>query len=298
LFAATGLTIAAQNNAVVDYLRGSWDLGPFIDVVLKLLPVGAVWIGFSFVYLAMPNTRTRVKSAALGGLVAAILWQIALVLHIKFQVGIARYNALYSSFAAFPIFLMWINVCWITVLFGAEVCFAHQSEESYMHIARSRPADHAFKEIVALRAMTRIGENFLSGEAPWTVSRLATELAVPQRSLHEVLGVLVQRGLLAEIGEGKDDAFVPARDLGAIRVKSVIDALKGTTGVVAVPRSAAIDKELDRLLVRLDREAHVSASNQDFRTLAENALRARSAHGSEAQDPDVSGAGELSTRTT
>jgi membrane protein len=289
LFVATGLTLAAENNFVVDYLRRSTELGPVIDLVLKLFPLFAMWLGFSFVYLALPNSRTRISSAALGGLVAAILWQIALVLHIKFQIGIARYNALYSSFAAFPIFLMWINVCWITVLFGAEVCFAHESEESYMHIARSRPADHAFKEIVALRAMTRIGERFLSGEDPWTVSALSAELSVPQRTLQELLGLLVRRGLLADLGVGQEDLYLPARDLETITIKSVLDALKGTTGPVDVPTNASVDREIDRLMAGLNHEASASGFNRTVRALAEAALREKS----DAADPAPSTANSL-----
>jgi membrane protein len=227
---------------------------------------------------------------------------VALVLHIKFQIGIARYNALYSGFAAFPIFLMWMNVCWVTVLFGAEVCFAHQSEESYMHVARSRPADHAFKEIVALRAMTRIGATFLSGGEPWTVSRLAAELAVPQRPLQEILGLLVARGMLAEIERGKESAYLPARDLGGITVKSVLDALKGTTGLVAVPTSSPIDIDIDRLMAGFDQEARESNFNQTVRMLAE-AAHARESRDSASTDSVPTGqaipdAGAVATRTT
>jgi membrane protein len=273
LFVATGLTLAAQNNAVVDFLRTTVGIGPLIDVILRLLPLLSMWLGFTFVYMVMPNTRTQFTSAVLGGFVAAILWQVALVLHIKFQIGIARYNALYSSFAAFPIFLMWMNVCWVTVLFGAEVCFAHHSEESYMHVARSRPADHAFKEIVALRAMTRIGASFLSGSRPWTDSRLSSDLAVPLRPLQEILGLLVARGLLAQT-EGDDESpFLPARDLDSIRVTAVLDALRGASGLAAAPPSASVDGEIERLMSGLDAEARASHYNRTLRELAEAALQ-------------------------
>ena len=272
LIVATTFTFAAQNNAVVDFLRESMHLGVVVDVVLKLVPIVAMWLGFSFVYLTMPNTRTRIGSALLGGFVAAVMWQGALVLHIKFQVGIARYNALYSSFAAFPIFLMWMNICWITVLFGAEVCFAHESQESYVHIARATQTDHASKEIVALRAMTRIARTFLNGGEPWTVTRLATELSVPQKPLAEVLCMLVERGLLAEVAREKDEkdmTYIPARDLDTTTVKAVLDALKGSTGPVASPVCQTVDDEIARLMCGLDQEERESSFNVSLRRLAE-----------------------------
>jgi membrane protein len=272
LIVATAFTIAAQNNAVIEFLRESMHLGVVVDVVLKLVPIVAMWLGFTFVYLTMPNTRTRITSALLGGFVAAVMWQGALVLHIQFQVGIARYNALYSSFAAFPIFLMWMNICWITVLFGAEVCFAHESQESYVHIARATETDHASKEIVALRAMTRIARTFLNGGEPWSVTRLATELSVPQKPLAEVLCMLVERGLLAEVTREKDEkdmAYVPARDIDTTTVKTVLDALKGGTGPAPAPVCNSVDDEIARLMCSLDQEERESSFNVSLKQLAE-----------------------------
>jgi membrane protein len=295
LVAATALTIAAQASSAVEYLRTAWHLGDVIDEALRVLPLVAMWAGFTFVYMAMPNSKTRVSSAALGGLVAAILWELALVLHIKFQVGIARYNALYSSFAAFPIFLIWINVSWVTVLFGAEVCVAHQSEESYVHIARSRPADHAFKEVVALRAMARIGARFLAGGEAWTASLLATDLGVPQRPLQEILYLLASRGFLVDTPRGDEDGFVPARDLGAMRVKEILDVLKGTVGPVDVPRRTAVDEQIDRLMDGLERELGDSPNNVTMRQLAEAALREPNAGRDAQADAHAS---ELATHTT
>jgi membrane protein len=272
LIVATTITFAAQNNAVVNFLRETLHLGLVVDLVLKLVPIVAMWLGFAFVYLTMPNTRTRFSSALLGGFVAAVMWQASLIIHIQLQVGIAQYNALYSSFAAFPIFLMWMNICWVVVLFGAEVCFASESQESYVHIARAMQTDHAFKELVALRAMTRIGRTFLLGGDPWTVTRLATELAVPQKPLAEVLCTLVDRGLLAEVAREqneKDMAYIPARDLDTTTVKTVLDAMKGTTGPVLAPVCLSVDDEIARLMCGLGQEESESRFNVSVRRLAE-----------------------------
>lgn len=268
LFTATGLTTAAQNSGFVAMLRERFHMGPVLDLLVTLLPLLSLWIGFTFVYLAMPNAHTRVLSAIVGALIGGTLWWLTLLLHVRFQVGIARYSAIYSSFAAIPIFLIWINISWVTVLFGAEVCFAHQSEPSYLRVAAARPRDHAFKELLGLRAMSRIGERFLEGGKPCTAQELAGLLAVPPRPLEEVLSVLVARGLLAAAPAGKEEAFLPARDLDAITVKAVIDALKGTSGPVDVPATTDSDREIDRILESLDREMARSASNATLRSLA------------------------------
>jgi membrane protein len=273
LFTATGVTTAAQSNGLVKILRDFFHLGYFLDLLVTLLPLLSLWIGFTFVYLAMPNAHTRILSAIAGALIGGTLWWITLRLHLKFQIGVARYSAIYASFAAIPIFLIWVNISWVTVLIGAEVCFAHQSEPSYLRVASARPADHAFKELLGLRAMSRIGRRFMAGEEPWDAPALAAELAVPTRPLDEVLGVLVERGLLAENQGGKEVTFLPTRDLESITVKSVIDALKGTSGLVDLPASTGVDQEIDRILESIDRETERSESNATLHTLAAAAVR-------------------------
>ena len=268
LFTATAITAAAENKGWTDFVRETLHLGPLIDLLVRALPLIALWIGFTFVYLVMPNARTRILSAILGAIVGGTLWHVTLLLHIKFQVGVARYSAIYASFAAIPIFLIWIQFSWVAVLVGAEVCFAHQSEPDYLRVARSRPSDHAFKELLAVRAMARIGQRFLACGPPWTSDDLATELAVPIRPMEEVLDLLVQRGVLAVVPSGPEDAFLPARDLDAVTVKSVLDALKGTSGPVDVPARTKADHRIDGILAALDQELTGSVSNATMRSLA------------------------------
>ncbi|TAJ19155.1 MAG: YihY/virulence factor BrkB family protein, partial [Planctomycetota bacterium] len=112
---ATGLTAAAQTSAAVDWANETLHLGPLFDVLVRLVPLLSIWAAFTFVYLTMPNTHNRLWPALMGGLVGGTAWQLAQVLHVNFQVGLAKYNALYSGFAAIPIFLIWLYVSWVTV---------------------------------------------------------------------------------------------------------------------------------------------------------------------------------------
>ena len=62
---------------------------------------------------------------------AGTAYQIAQWAYISFQVGVARYNAIYGSFAALPLFLIWLQASWLIVLFGAEISYAGQYSDSY-----------------------------------------------------------------------------------------------------------------------------------------------------------------------
>jgi membrane protein len=281
LFIVAGVTTAALNATTVEGIGQEFGLGSAVRIVLSLMPFVALYFGFTFIYMAMPNTKTRFVSSIIGALVAGTLWQLALLLHVKFQVGIANYNAIYSSFAAIPIFLVWINTSWVIVILGAEISFAHQSEPAYAHVEQSELADHAFKERLGLRALTRIGCAFLEGRPPLSSSVLALEMAAPQRVLEEVLYVFVDRGLLAVTNEGDDPAFLPAKDLDTITVKHVTDALKGTSGSRDTQAVNAVDMHIDRLLVSLDEEKVNSRHNRTLKSLAEAALR----EGTRSTDP-------------
>jgi membrane protein len=166
-----------------------------------------------------------------------------------------------------------VHVSWVIVLLGAETAFAHQSEPAYRQIAQSRPSDHAFREIVALRAMVRIAKAFLKGDKPLTAAAIAAQLGVPPRPVEDVLGALIARGILAAAEGPQEDCYVPAVDLEQITLQVILDALKGTSGPVDVPPQGAMDEELDRLLARLNEEMRTSPQNRNLRDLAREAGR-------------------------
>ncbi|MDD5011559.1 MAG: YihY/virulence factor BrkB family protein, partial [Phycisphaerae bacterium] len=76
---------------------------------LKMLPYVTIWVVFTFLFSFMPNTKVKFKSALIGGIVAGTIFQIAQWVYITFQIGAAKYGAIYGSFAAMPLFLIWLQ---------------------------------------------------------------------------------------------------------------------------------------------------------------------------------------------
>jgi membrane protein len=109
-------------------------VSPLISFFLKFTPYVLIWALFTILYIIMPNTKVHFKAGLLGGVVAGTLYQIAQGAYISFQIGAAKYNAIYGSFAALPLFLMWVQISWWIVLFGAELSFASQISQ----MAKSR----------------------------------------------------------------------------------------------------------------------------------------------------------------
>jgi len=268
IFAATGITTAAQSSSVVAFAQTELHLGPVFDTGLKLAPLISIWVAFAFVYMAMPNARTRWRSALVGALVGGSLWQLALVIQIQFQVGIANYNAIYASFAALPIFLIWLQTSWVTVLLGAEVCFAHQSAASYYPESPTAGSLRE-RERIGLRVLARIGARSLKGEPAASAADLARDLGVSLRPLEQVLGELVDGGLLASTRGQTADTYLLTRDIDRIQVKSVLDVFRGKEEGSADPPGDPADAGIAACLTGLDEDLGESRHNLTLRALAE-----------------------------
>jgi membrane protein len=91
--------------------------------VVQVLPFLLLWVGFFFLFLFFPYTKVRLDAAAVGSFVSAILFQVAQWGYVYFQVGVAKYQAIYGALATILVLLVWIYVGWIILLFGVEVSF-------------------------------------------------------------------------------------------------------------------------------------------------------------------------------
>ena len=270
LIAATGAMTALKANESLGGVNEVLNLGPVMAELARLGGFFATWAGFTFVYLFMPNTKVRLFSALLGGLLGGGLWLLAQYGYRELQLGMANYNAIYAGLAAIPIFLVWVNISWITVLVGAELAFAHQNEPAFLHIARARDEDQSFRERVGLRALTRMVRAWKQGDELPEALALANELGVPERSLEDALRTLRDEGLLEtlESPSTKDRRYAFARDPERISVKDVIDALKGRRAAAHLPPVDQADADLDELLDAYEREREGSDHNKPLTDLA------------------------------
>ena len=182
-------------------------------------------VAFSFLYLFMPNTKVRWLSAFVGGVIAAILWQLIQWAFFKFQIGVAKYNVIYGAMFSIPVFIVWLVLSWQVVLFGAEVSFAHQNEKTYEREGMSLTVSEDFRENLALRILASVGERFDTGENARSSPEIADELSMPLRLVNDLLFELSQCRFVTEI-PGTERTYQPAMPLDRIRVKDVIDRLR------------------------------------------------------------------------
>jgi len=234
VFITTQVTQIAGKIELLGYLS------PLITLLLRFTPYVLIWVLFTILYIIMPNTKVNFKAGLLGGVVAGTLYQIAQGVYISFQIGAAKYNAIYGSFAALPLFLMWVQISWWIVLFGAELSFANQNVDTYEYEPDSLKVSPGFKKLLALQITHMLVKNFENGDRPLSDSQISSRLEMPIRLVHNILFDLVEAGLISETKTKieKEHAFQPARDINKLTIQFVLAALERSgTDTIPVTRT-------------------------------------------------------------
>jgi membrane protein len=249
VLATTTIWAAVSSLELVQWFRGLALIGPVATWGMGLGPLLMLTAAFMFIYLFLPNTSIPFWSAALGGAVAAAMWWGAQSLYLYFQIGVARYNAIYGGFALLPLFFIWLQVSWMVLLFGNELAHAH-------HICRRGRLPRAVlprlreaqREVLGLRLMHLVAWRFHQGGRPATLTELATELGAPFKEVRRLALDLGEAEILSRPDPG--ERVQPARSLASLKVEDVLAALRGEAAAPAEPDLAGADEAVAGLLRR------------------------------------------------
>jgi membrane protein len=257
-FAAVTVSAAAQNSNFVAFLHRSL-FGGLVDFMLGLTSIVLVCVSLVALYLILPNVRVRFSSALFGGVLGGLLWQALLLLHVKFQIGVAKYNALYAGFAALPIFLVWLYLSWTIVLIGAQLAASHQYEQRMKQAVRARHIDQELKESLAVIVGAAVSRRFLEARPPPTSVELAQAFGVPQPAVEQVLGSLVRANVLVRVAAAGEPAYDPARDLDAVRMVDLEEAVRHDPSAEAETVRSSLERAIGPELRALLRSRHEEA---------------------------------------
>lgn len=260
--------ISTQLSHIISQSEVLGVLAPLVFAIVKILPFAVIWILFTFIYIFLPNTKVNFSSGLIAGIAAGTIYQITQWVYINFQVGVAKFNAIYGSFAALPLFLMWLQISWLVVLFGAEISFAHQNVDTYEFEPDCLEASHSFKRLAALQIAQLIVKNFANREDALNASEISHKLDMPIRLVRQILFELKESKIVAESnGENeKQPRYVPASDIDQFTIQFVLSALD-ERGVNEVP--IARNKEFDNLKRSVDSFKQLIAKSDSNKLLKE-----------------------------
>jgi membrane protein len=275
LIIASSITVLVTTRVTTMVERLSF-LGYLANVIvfsLKLLPYGVIWLVFTFIYAFMPNTKVAIKSALWAGIVAGTVYQLTQLAYISFQIGVANYGAIYGSFAALPLFLVWLQLSWLILLFGAELSFAHQNVATYEFEADCRSVSYAFKQLVALLIACLCVKKFLSAAEALTAEEISRETEVPIRLVRSVLFELTEARVLSPVYlKDRDElAYQPACHIRSLTVAGVMEKLD-QRGIEAIPIADSGDlTKIQDALARLRDAVQQSPANLELEKLCTDA---------------------------
>lgn len=217
--------------------------------LIQFSPYGLIWVLFTFIYIFMPNTKVKISAAFMGAIVGGSAYQIVQWIYLKFQISAAKLGAIYGSFAALPLFLVWMQLSWIIVLAGAEMSFAWQNFDIYEFGDKKKNISHRMKILLSLFVVHICVKRFLYGEKALNLKQIHKVTNVPLFFLNTILNELVDCKVLVQSQEN-GMGFQPARSLMNLKVKDVIDQLE-RHGIDEIPniqyeKKEVFDKILDR----------------------------------------------------
>jgi membrane protein len=231
-----GLSLSLTSAAASPDLAGRLDavLPGASGLLFGLVPWLFTCTGMTLLYVIVPNTNVRWRAALGGGVVAGTLWELGKVSFTWASANLFRYNAVYGSFGALPVFLLWLQVGWIVVLLGAKMTFVLQHTRALRDARLDVAVGAAGRRFLALSCMIEVAKAYRTGEPPPTLHELLPGTRAALKAEQEVVARLVAAGLLRPVaggagnGEGgrEDEGYVPARDPSLVTLEEVVDAFE------------------------------------------------------------------------
>jgi membrane protein len=146
---------------------------PFVGTLMGLIPYILLWLLFTVLYKAMPNTRVRMKPALIAGIITGSLFQIIQWVYVQFQIGVSNFNALYGSFAALPLFMIWVQTSWLIVLVGGHFCYTLQNFEKPEFEKVIDKISNRYRNTIALLILHYIVKKYENEETPPTAEEIS-----------------------------------------------------------------------------------------------------------------------------
>lgn len=252
VFAALGMTASVKSNILVQKILLIEPFGTLFYYSAKLVPYIIVCGAFTFLYMFIPNTKVKIKSALVGGLIAGVMWESAGWAFASFIVKSTKYTAIYSGFAILIMFMIWLYLSWLILLFGAQISFYHQ----YPHFLTAKKEifrlSNRLRERLALLIMYYIGYNHYYDRKPWTLDSLVEHIKLPVDPVHDIISLLEKNALVIETGDDPP-AYLPAKDIETISLKELLNTVRiADRETVVIENTVIPKKEIDHIVKELD----------------------------------------------
>ena len=204
-------------------------VAPIVKFAIALSPY-VVWsVVFILIYKILPFTKVNFSSVILPGILAGVAMQLLQRFYIIFQVRVTSYNAIYGSFAALPLFMLWMQFSWIIILVGVHLCYIKQNMDQLTPLSHNEHIAHDHKLRLAAMVLGRVCRNFEEGGDPLTALDLKMLTGIPTHIVSDLLLQMERVKLVVDATGGnreKTPAFMPGIDNGHLTVGMMVERLE------------------------------------------------------------------------
>jgi membrane protein len=229
--------------------------------LFKLAPYVIIWLLLTLLYMIMPNTRVYLKSAVIAGIIAGTMYEVTQILYIKFQFAMSSYNAIYGSFAALPLFLIWLQLSWTIILVGAEISFAIQNVGRYDYLNETKKLSPSLFKRLAVYIIKEIVQDFEKDTPPISSSQIADNLKLPGNLVVRTLNELEHASLIRKVDkeDSEEYGYVPAIDPDHLTISFIYHHLERSGNNENLLESKELDqieKALNNLKQMMERSEY------------------------------------------
>ena len=205
-------------------------LAPVVKFFVRLTPFVLTWGMFTALYIFMPNTKVKLKYAILPGILAGSGFQLFEYLYIGSQIWVSRYNAIYGSFAAIPMFLLWAHISWSICLYGAQLSYVAQNIRNFSFSKETENISRRYHDFLCILIMSLICKRFQTDLPPYTAETLSDEHKIPIRLTRIILYELQDINMIFEtpVNDDEEMAYLPSVDINQLNVAMLLKRLDKT----------------------------------------------------------------------
>lgn len=240
---------------------------PAILFALKFTPFVIISMLLMLLYLIFPNTRVKFMPAFVAAILAGIAFQMTQWAWINGQVYLTRYNTIYGTFAALPLFMIYLQLSWLIVLFGAEYAFATQNANVWQYRNSEMQMSTVHKKKVTLLILRYMVKNFELGNRPLSISELSGIIQIPYRFIKEILHELEDAKIVNRIMDEDNECYQPGIDINRIDIYTVFRRLEHTGYNQLKSGKDELFEEIGTLLDEIEGDIKISKSNKLLKDL-------------------------------
>lgn len=227
MIASGGMSIfmsTLQNSILNEFVF----LTPVVDLLFKVVPFVIATTVFTAIYIFLPNAKVKLLPGLIAGFVAGIAFQSFQLFYISGQIWVSKYNAIYGTFAAIPLLLLFVQLSWVICLFGGALAYGIQNVKRFDFESDSRNISRRYGDFVVVAVTSLIVKRFVNGEKPYTADELSEKYHIPIRLATSILYQLAELHVLTEVKDAGDEwtiYYQPAMDINRITVSGLLKML-------------------------------------------------------------------------